>query len=285
MPSKLGRAYGWKKDKVAPYRMLYKNVFPVTVLPLNVDMRNLCPPIVDQLSLGSCTANAGAGIMGILMNIQKLTLIALSRLYIYYNTRAIEGTTGEDSGASVTDTITSIQNTGGCPESEWVYDVTQFAVKPTPQCYVDGLKIRATLDARVPSNDLGLIDLCLANGTPIIFGFNVYDSFESQAVANTGIMPMPAVDSNGVITEMLLGGHCVVMVGYTIINGVGYYICRNSWGTGWGDKGYFYMPRTFVQNANFTDDFWTIKLITEDGTAQEKPLGFWQKLNKWLGNN
>ena len=94
---------------------------------------------------------------------------------------------------------------------------------------------------------------CLASGYPFVFGFTVYASFESAAVAKTGKMPMP---KSG---EQVVGGHAVLAVGYN--NDQRVFIIRNSWGDGWGDKGYFYMPYAYLLDDNLADDLWTIRLV------------------------
>ena len=94
---------------------------------------------------------------------------------------------------------------------------------------------------------------CLTEGYPFVFGFSVYESFESEEVATRGIMPIPAKN------EKLLGGHAVIAVGYD--NSKQSFIIRNSWGTKWGIKGYFYMPYSYITDSNKSDDFWTIRLV------------------------
>jgi C1A family cysteine protease len=91
---------------------------------------------------------------------------------------------------------------------------------------------------------------CLASGFPFVFGFSVYDSFESDEVAHTGIVPMPGKD------EQQLGGHAVMRVGYDLDKKV--FIVRNSWGKTWGDHGYFYMPFAYMTNRDLADDFWVV---------------------------
>jgi len=94
---------------------------------------------------------------------------------------------------------------------------------------------------------------CLASGYPFVFGFTVYDSFESQQVAQTGVVPMPAAG------EGVLGGHAVLAVGYDDTQQR--FIVRNSWGTGWGMQGYFTMPYAYLTEQNLSSDFWTVRLV------------------------
>jgi C1A family cysteine protease len=95
---------------------------------------------------------------------------------------------------------------------------------------------------------------CLASGYPFVFGFTVYESFESQDVAKTGVVPMPSPN------EQTVGGHAVLAVGYD--DSQQRFIVRNSWGPDWGMKGYFTIPYAYLTQSNLSDDFWTIRLIS-----------------------
>jgi C1A family cysteine protease len=145
-----------------------------------------------------------------------------------------------------------VNKLGVCPEPEWVYDVSKFTQKPPAKCFTDALKTRATSYARV-TRTLTQMKGCLASGFPFVFGFSVYESFESEAVAKTGVVPMPAH------TEKLLGGHAVLAVGYD--DTAGRFIVRNSWGPGWAMDGYFTMPYAYLTDANLSDDFWTVRIV------------------------
>lgn len=253
MHRKIAR-YGWLPD--LPDHRDHRYAAPpkvLAVLPKKVDLRPHCPPVLDQGELGSCTANAIANAFRFdAMKQKAANPIAPSRLFIYYNERAIEGTTQVDSGAQIRDGIKSIVKQGVCPEGEWPYDVARFARKPPAKAYKDALKHQALSYQRVPQT-LSHLKGCLAAGYPFVFGFSVYESFESQAVARTGRMPMPsAAESN-------LGGHAVLAVGYDDASqGV---IVMNSWSKKWGDQGYFHMPYAYIADRSLADDFWTVRVV------------------------
>jgi C1A family cysteine protease len=246
--------YGWVPDLpdardhmyAAPQRVL-------ATLPSQVDLRPQCPPVVDQGALGSCTANAIANAH--LFN-QRKQMAAQSflpsRLFIYYNERVMEGTVNSDSGAMIRDGIKSIAKQGVCPETQWPYIIDKFTRKPTQPCYKEALKHQAVSYQRLVQT-LTQLKGCLASGYPFVLGFTVYESFESQQVAQTGTVPMPAAG------EQVLGGHAVLAVGYD--DSTQRFIVMNSWGTDWGMHGFFTMPYAYFTDTNLSDDFWTVRLV------------------------
>ena len=251
--------YGWKPDLPDQRDQLYSApVVALQKLPPKVDLRKGCPPVYDQGQLGSCTANAIGAAVQFDQKKQGLKDFVPSRLFIYYNERDIEGTTDQDSGAMIRDGVKSVNKLGVCAEPSWPYDQSPYppnpklTLKPTPACYADAAKHTAVQYSRVPRT-LNQMQGCLFSGYPFVFGFTVYQSFESSQVAKTGEAPMPAPE------EQVLGGHAVLAVGYD--DSSHRFIVRNSWGTGWGIKGYFTMPYTYLLDANLSDDFWTIRLV------------------------
>jgi C1A family cysteine protease len=246
------RAYGWRPD-IPDYRdHLYGAVHRIArKLPPKVDLRSYCSPIEDQGTLGSCTGNALAGALEYLerKNPQPKPFVDLSRLFIYYNERVLENSVATDSGAAIRDGIKTLAKQGVCSEKSWPYVISKFAVKPKASCYKEALDHQITEYQRLSTLD-EMRD-CLARGFPFVFGFSVYESFETQKVAKTGIMPMP---SKG---ERMVGGHAVCGVGYDDAKKT--LIVRNSWGKNWGMEGYFAMPYQYLTNSNLSDDFWTIR--------------------------
>lgn len=250
------RKYGWKPDipdiRDFPYKVKRFRLKPI---PSKIDLREtgLVPPIVDQGGIGSCVGNATAKVLQFCILKQKQKDIDFSRLFIYYQGRLMAGTENEDSGMYIRDAVKVANRDGVCDEKLWKYDTSQFKKKPSETAYQEALNHQALKYERVARNhsDIGLR---LAEGYPIVFGISVYDSFESQEVANTGIVPVP----NG-NAESLIGGHCVYMIGRDVYKKM--YLCANSWGTDWGLKGFFWLPFQFIEDDNLSDDFWTITVM------------------------
>lgn len=243
---------GWLPDLPDQRDLLYAAPKAVMQqLPTTVDLRNQCPPVYDQGALGSCTANCLAGAYEYDLKKQKKPDYMPSRLFIYYNERVLINTVNSDSGAYIRDGIKTMNNQGVCPETDWPYDISKFTKKPTANCYKTASKCEIKSYQRLV-NTLDQLKGCLAEGFPFVFGFTVYESFMTQEVAKTGIMPMPQQG------EKTMGGHAIMAVGYDDSKGA--FIIRNSWNTNWGIKGYFYMPYAYI-TGNLCNDFWTIRLV------------------------
>lgn len=199
-----GRKYGWLPDKHDERDLM---LYPSPPAPggseKGVDLRKGCPPVYDQGQLGSCTAMAICGAFQF-DEIKQGDVHAPtpSRLFLYFNERAAEGTTAEDAGASIRDGFKSLARQGVCPENMWPYDVSRFAVHPGPECYKAALLHRAVSYKRL-RQELGELLRCLDDGYPFVCGILVYPSFES---APGGRVPVPSP------AETPLGGHAVMVL-------------------------------------------------------------------------
>ena len=244
--------FGWIPDLPDHRDFLYAAPTQVLVqLPTSVDLTGKCPPVYDQGQLGSCTANAIAAAIEFDRLKEGLEDFIPSRLYIYYNERAMEGTINSDSGAQIRDGIKSVAKKGACPEDEWPYNITMYQERPTDACYKDALQYKVKSYTRVVQN-LNQMKGCLASGFPFVFGFTVYNGFQ-PAVEGDGHVPMPAPGGG------MVGGHAVLAVGYD--DASQWFIVRNSWGVIGQMKGYFTIPYAYLMDSNLADDFWTIRLV------------------------
>jgi len=241
--------FNWVPDKIDKRDYIYQ---PNQVrLPSVVDLRSYCTPIEDQGSLGSCTGQAIAGAIEML-NKRNNKPTDVSRLFIYYYTRLLEGTVNYDSGAYIRDGIKACNHYGAPLERLWPHDIGKFRTRPSESANIDAAQRKVTLYER--ATDFDACINALSNGYSVVVGFTVYTSFMTPIVYKSGIMPYPNTRK-----EKILGGHAVLLVGYD--NLAQRFIARNSWGTSWGANGYFYMPYDVIKNTNMSADFWVIKSV------------------------
>jgi C1A family cysteine protease len=253
------RGFGWKPQ--TPDHRDYAFARAPGSLPDKIDLRQQMPPVYDQGQLNSCTANSLAAAMEYERVRQSESDFVPSRLFIWYNERDLEGSTASNVGASLRDGIKVLNKDGVCPESIWPYDPAMFASKPPRRAYVQAKTDVAVQYEAIQS--LGDLKGALAQSLAVVFGFAVYESFESAEVAKSGIVPLPAQG------EKQIGGHAVLAVGYSDPDSR--ITVRNSWGPDWGMSGYFVMPYEYltgpgtpsdassVNGAYLANDFWAIQ--------------------------
>lgn len=243
----LKHSYGWKRDLPDHRDLVYIPTYPIAT-PTRIDLRSKCPPIYDQGQLGSCTANAIAGHLDFNRKKQGEAFITPSRLFIYYNERLADGDPESDGGSSIRESAKEVSKQGACPESEWPYITDVFDEQPPAECYTDAIKYEALKYQSVPRASM---EACLTEGYPFVAGISVYESFEGTGPAKTGKVPLPKK------SESLLGGHAILIVGYTPTE----WIFRNSWGKSWGALGYGYLPKSYLTNSGLSSDFWTLRQV------------------------
>ncbi len=222
-------------------------------LPAHVDLTAHMPPVMDQGDLGSCTAHGILAAFRYDLISQAKPDLELSRLMLYYEERALEHTIKSDAGAEIRDGLKALTKVGVCPESLWPYDVKKFATAAPKTAYACAKQHEALSYQRVTPS-LSAIRGALAGGLPVIIGCTLYDSFESDAVARTGLVPMPKRN------EAVAGGHCMIVTGYD--DASQRFRVRNSWSKDWGKAGDALMPYPYLTNTDLTSDLWIVSSVT-----------------------
>lgn len=225
---------------------------PGLVLPARYSMRAKMPAVGDQLAIGSCTSWASLAAYRWLLIQAGVGDLDGSELAQYAWSRMLEGTLKSDAGAMIRDAVKVLAKRGMAPESAWPYDPEKFALKPTRT--VEGLaRIHQALTyERVPV-DLYAVKTAIAAGFPVIIGISVYQSFEGDQAAASGIVPMPTPG------EQLLGGHALLAIGYD--DAVRRVEARGSWGPKFGDQGHHWLPYEYAANAQLGGDYWVIRSV------------------------
>lgn len=259
------RKFGWRRD--LPHfedkkYFFHRELIEMEALPKQVDLRSQMSPIEDQRQLGSCVAHATCGALEFL-ELKELQdpkpgveefdsqFERISRLFVYYNARNLDGDPTVDGGTQLRSAIQVIKSQGICRETLWPYDVSKVFDMPVKSAYDEAVSHQVLQSYSINHRSLSEMQSCLAKGYPFILGISVYDSFMSQSVAESGMIPMP---KSG---ETLQGGHALCCVGYDMDKRV--FIIRNSWSESWGDKGYCYIPFEYLTHPGLAGDFWTLR--------------------------
>lgn len=255
-PDHRDRLYAVRRE-ATPYKFIDLESDPAT------------PPVWDQGQLGSCTAHGTLACFLWASAKCGADDPMLSRLQLYYNTRALEGTTDEDSGGQIRDAIKATAQ-GIAPEADWPYDISKFTQAPPEQALKDAADNIGLDYQRVDATD-DAIQACLAEGFPIDIGVTLYDSFESDEATHTGLVSMPA---HG---DQVIGGHCMAVWGIGLgedWHAAGQFLdadlgatkvyakVRNSWGPDVYQRGYLLMPVEYLADPDLGQDYWTIRRVS-----------------------
>lgn len=246
------KKYNLRRERTQVDHTRKFNAPHVAKLPASVDLRSKFPPVYDQGQLGSCTANAGCGAYRF-----DDKVYSPSRLFLYYNERAIDGDINYDAGSSLSTCVKALETYGVCTEAAWPYNINKYTIKPPTACYT-AAKNHVVVQAKQVQQTLQGMKTCLASGLPFILGIEVFSGLESDQAAQTGYVPMPSPG------EQSIGGHAIVCVGYNDANK--HWIMMNSWGSDWGAKGFFYLPYAYLTDTNITSDLWVLLKVSPEPT-------------------
>ena len=243
------------------------SVLKIEELPKIVNNSKYCSPIENQSTQGSCTAHAAVSMFEYMQRKASNKHIDGSRAFVYYNSRLYGGfPVSEDTGSYIRSTIKAIVMDGIPEESKFPYNPKVWSTKPSEEIYRNALNFKATKYVRLDNTKVGLIEKMksfINSGYAINFGFSVYDCMNDVS-SKIPVLPFPAK------TNKQTGGHAVNIVGYDTEapsrnsrdgnETKGAFLCQNSWGTNFGQKGFFYIPFKYFETG-LALDVWTINDI------------------------
>jgi C1A family cysteine protease len=245
----MNKVYNLKPQQEDKRDYIYmSHILQVPSVYFNIKMTTM--PILDQGNIGSCLPNATYALFYILSN----SSITLSRLQLYMTTRAIDGSSlTQDSGCTIRGCMKAISKYGLCDEKIWPYTISNFAKLAPSQAFTNTYKLTNFIYTFI-NQDLTSIKQILSSNSPIVLGIYVYSSFESTNASKTGVIPVPNTKM-----EKLLGGHAILLVSYN--DEKQYFQFQNSWGIGWGDNGYGYIPYSYILDKNLSFDLCSVRFF------------------------
>lgn len=243
--------FGWKgrtpfpdpRDKAHAYRRMFAPV----PLPKVKDL--ICAPVVDQDNLGACVWFAIIAHLAATAVENDLEPVDLSQLYGYYRYRELHGDINSDDGCYIRDAVKLANKEGICHGESWKYIISNWNKKPPKECYYEAPEHRVLSYHTLESLEDMLQSIAMGYG--FVGGISCYESLDDPVTQQTGIVRMPGAE------EKLQGGHAIFFCGYDIHKQM--FKFQNSWGKGWGDKGFGYIPFRYVNNPYLAADFWTVR--------------------------
>lgn len=262
--TKKGHRLNWNRSLNKFYPKYYRGEDFENTIPQTIDLRSKDTPIFDQAD-SDCVANMGCGILDFLEKkygirpdnpgnpeeYSQTQLTVASRRFAYYNCRKIDNTLPQDQGTYLHTFAEFATQIGACQEANDPYNASDLNTVPSEAAYEEASNHKVRWALPIEDGDIGSIDSSLAAGFPCGVGILVFNQIEN--VGPDGIIDYPS------LYDTPIGGHAVVIVGRIMVNGVLYYIVRNSWGTLWGIKGYGLIPAQYLANTNLSSDFWTFR--------------------------
>lgn len=217
---------------------------PHKVTSTSIDLRSNFTAIRNQGAVGSCVSHALASIYEYFLRCNGVVTPDLSELFLYYNSREIDGNVNEDTGSTLQAAMKSLAEQGICDEQVWPYEPENINVKPSEAAYQDALTRKVKTSLNVALN-VDAFKSALEDGFPIAISINVFESFTTGA---RGFIPMPSPEEKQSEEH---GRHAMVICGFSDEQKV--FVVRNSWGLEFGDSGYCYIPYAYISNPALTN--------------------------------
>lgn len=235
---------------------------PSGTLPKSADLKKYFPPIKNQGEQGACSSFSLTSVFEYFINNETHQNDDMSEAYVYYNAREIQGDTSIDEGANLYNVIRGMAAKGVCLEELCPYDSSVFDKRPSDEAYEDGKEHTVTTAKDIPVS-VESVKSAINDGYPVVGCFRIFESLQDNT---SGYIPMPTDNERNSEEEKF---HAMVICGYNDKHG--HFIVRNSWGTDFGDKGYCYLPYSYLRDSDLTRYAVAITGIDANASIGHKP--------------
>jgi hypothetical protein len=222
------------------------------VLPISLSVNS--PEIWDQTQSSSCTGHGFAGQVSNAMKAGNETDQFVASPLASYALGRVQGGQDpqslQDQGETLLDLYQAAASRGVVDIQLWPEgDCTNVNVMPDDAALAFAAKHRLLPTFHTVQVDWDHLLLALAAGRTVAMASEIFQQFESDEAAETGIIqyPQPGWTS--------IGGHATVVEGALVYNGQEYADCRNSWGPNWARRGRFLLPKDYLR-AGLVWELW-----------------------------
>lgn len=239
-----------------------------TDMPASSSLRKYAPTPGNQGQYGTCVAwSASYAARTISYSVQKnitnsetINKYAFSPGYIYYKIKN-PADTNCSKGANITQAMQVMRVTGDVLKSEGVFDCAASVPDNIEQQKAKSFKIKDFLSLSdynsITKNDILKIKKSITEKKPVVFSLKCFASFYKTSSAGLW---------TPVENDIFRGNHAMCIIGYNDNIAGGAFEVMNSWGTGWGDKGYFWL--TYQQMIGYGN--YAVEMMDFEG-EKEKP--------------
>ncbi len=259
---------------------------PVSFAPLpgQVDLHAQMPPVRNQGQRGTCVSFATTAVHEYLLG-QRYPQDSLSEQYLYWDCKRNDLYPG--AGTFIHVAMNCLARDGQCTETAWPYNPNPVngneGQDPPPPAAISGAgSYRITGTSKLPARSVQDLKTCLAQNSPIAFAVPVFTYWFTEPLRSSGDIRMPLQG------DKQEGGHAMCMVGYSddpTVPGGGYFIIRNSWGTGWAGKsavaaGYARLPYAYMEQ--YASAAHSAQIVEKKAQEEDTPANSWQHFLDWL---
>ena len=216
----------------------------------DVDLRQWTSARHNQRSTSTCVAQSTCKALEIKRIMEKGhdAHVDLSRLAIYWFARnlMLPKETNVDEGTYISHAFDAMRRFGVPPESDWPWDPSKIFDGPSWAAMRKAYVSKIDSFYKIYSSGQKRIDMvadALQSGNPVVYGCNVDSSWFRYGKSSSPLMPVSRDDRSG--------RHATVLVGIKD----GLFIGENSWGSHWGDDGFYYMDPSVIAHSD-SRDFW-----------------------------